>query len=271
MFCETEKSVEKSSRIIMQHLNVTLVQTDLVWQNPKANRKQIGLLLKKISMPTNVVVLPEMFSTGFSMQPKKLAEKPNGITAKWMSGWAARLNAAIVGSIIVKEKDNYYNRLIWMPPNGVPQFYDKKHLFTLAGEHQCYTAGAERLIIKNYMGWNICPLICYDLRFPEWARNTTDFDLLIYVANWPTPRIDAWTNLLQARAIENQCYTVGVNRIGKDGKDNAYNGNSAVNDFKGNAMLRIADSPFVHTITLEKKPMRQFRQQYPFLGDMDVA
>jgi len=255
----------------MQNLNVTLVQTDLKWEDPKANRKQIGLLLKKIPVATNLIVLPEMFSTGFSMKPQNLAEKPNGTTTNWMRGWAARLNAAVVGSIIIKENNTYYNRLIWMPPNGIPQYYNKKHLFTLAGEQKKYSAGAERLIIKNYLGWNICPLICYDLRFPEWARNTDAFDLLVYVANWPTPRIDAWTNLLQARAIENQCYTLGVNRIGMDGKKNHYNGNSAVNDFKGNAMLRIADSPFVHTITLEKKPMLEYRQQFPFLGDMDVV
>lgn len=271
MFCQAEKSVKKSGTIIMQHLKVTLVQTDLAWEDPKANRRQIGLLLKKIEQPTNVIVLPEMFSTGFSLQPQTLAEKPNGTTTKWMASWAARLNAAIVGSVIVKENKQYYNRLIWMPPNGVAQYYNKKHLFTLAGEQHSYTAGTERLIIKNYLGWNICPLICYDLRFPEWARNTAEIDLLIYVANWPTPRIDAWTNLLQARSIENQCYTVGVNRIGKDGENNLYNGNSGVYDFKGNAMLRIVDSPFVHTITLEKKSMRTFRQKYPFLKDMDVV
>lgn len=255
----------------MQHLKVTLVQTDLAWEDPKTNRRQIGLLLKKIEQPTNVIVLPEMFSTGFSLQPKSLAEKPNGTTTKWMASWAARLNAALVGSVIVKENNQYYNRLIWMPPTGLAQYYNKKHLFTLAGEQHSYTAGTERLIIKNYMGWNICPLICYDLRFPEWARNTAEIDLLVYVANWPAPRIDAWTNLLQARSIENQCYTVGVNRIGKDGENNLYNGNSGVYDFKGNAMLRIADSPFVHTITLEKKPMKTFRQKYPFLEDMDVV
>jgi len=144
----------------MQNLKVTLVQTDLVWEDAKANRKHIGLQLKKIEGETNLVVLPEMFSTGFTMQPKDFAEKPNGITTRWMSGWAACLNAVIMGSLIIKENNQYYNRLIWMPPNGVAQYYDKKHLFNLAGEQDCYTAGAERLLIKNYMGWNICPLIC---------------------------------------------------------------------------------------------------------------
>lgn len=253
----------------MQSLNVTLVQTDLVWQDAKANRRQIGVLLKKIPVATDLIVLPEMFTTGFSMSPEKLAEKPNGLTINWMRSWAARLNAAIVGSLIIKENKHYFNRLIWMPPTGVPKHYDKKHLFTLAGEDKSYSAGTEKLIIKNYKGWNICPQICYDLRFPEWARNKEGYDLLIYVANWPSPRADAWTNLLQSRAIENQCYTIGVNRIGIDGKKNSYNGNSAVNDFKGNPMMRIADAPFVHTVTLNKKPLNEFRKQFPFLDDMD--
>lgn len=254
----------------MQTLNVTLIQANLIWEDAKANRKHFEEVFKNIKPnTTDIIVLPEMFSTGFTMQPKGLAEKPNGTTVNWMSSWAGRLNTAIVGSIIIEDNKKYYNRLIWMPPTGVPQHYDKKHLFSLAGEHQNYAAGNERLLVNNYKGWNICPLICYDLRFPEWSRNTNNYDLLIYVANWPINRIDAWNNLLKARAIENQAYTIGVNRVGKDGNNVKYNGNSSVIDFKGNTMLNIVDNEFSTTITLQKEPQKEFRKRFPFLDDMD--
>jgi len=254
----------------MQTLNVTLIQANLIWEDAKANRQNFEGIFKNIAPnTTDIIVLPEMFSTGFTMQPKGLAEKPNGTTVNWMRSWAGRLNTAIVGSLIIKENKQYYNRLIWMPPNGVPQHYNKKHLFSLAGEQHNYTAGEQRLFINNYKGWNICPLVCYDLRFPEWSRNTNNYDLLIYVANWPINRIDAWNNLLKARAIENQTYTIAVNRVGKDGSNIKYNGNSSVIDYKGNTILNIADNEFTTTITLQKASQTEFRKRFPFLEDMD--
>jgi len=254
----------------MQHLNVTIVQANLVWEDAKANRKHLDDTFKNIEPnSTDIIVLPETFSTGFTMQPKGLAEKPNGTTVNWMRSWAARLNAVLMGSLIIEDNKQYFNRLIWMPPTGVPSHYNKKHLFSLAGEHKNYTAGNKRLLINNYKGWNICPLICYDLRFPEWSRNINNYDLLIYVANWPVPRIDAWNSLLKARAIENQAYTIGVNRVGKDGNKASYNGNSSVIDYKGNTMLNITDNEFVTTVTLQKEPQNKFRNRFAFLEDMD--
>jgi len=254
----------------MQNLNVTIIQANLIWEDAKANRQNFDAIFKNIEPNiTDIIVLPEMFSTGFTTQPNNLAEKPNGTTVNWMRSWAGRLNTAIVGSLIIEEKKQYYNRLIWMPPTGVPQHYNKKHLFSLAGEHHNYSAGQQRLYINNYKGWNICPLICYDLRFPEWSRNINNYDLLLYVANWPVNRIDAWNSLLKARAIENQTYTIGVNRVGKDGNNISYNGNSAAIDFKGHTMLNIADNEFVTTLTLQKEPLVNFRKRFPFLDDKD--
>jgi len=252
----------------MQDLKVTIVQSDLVWENPKANRKNFTKLFKEINVKTDLVVLPEMFSTGFSMNAKKLAEPSYSTTEKWMASQAAKLNCTITGSIMVKDKGKFYNRLVWMPPTGVPKYYDKRHLFSFAKEDKTFTQGKERLIVK-IKGWKVCPQICYDLRFPVWSRNTSNYDLLLYIANWPVARINAWNTLLTARSIENQCYTVGVNRIGTDKNKIAYNGNSAIIDYKGNPMVRIADSPFVYTMTLNRKSLHDFRAKFPALLDKD--
>jgi len=252
----------------MQDLRVTIVQSDLVWENPKANRKNFTKIFKNIPVKTDLVVLPETFTTGFSINAKKIAEPAYGTTEKWMATQAAKLNATITGSLMVKEGKKFYNRLVWMPPTGVPKYYDKRHLFSFGNEDKTYTQGKERLIVK-IKGWKVCPQICYDLRFPVWSRNTDDYDLLLYVANWPVARMNAWNSLLTARAIENLCYVVGVNRIGIDKHKVECIGNSAIIDFKGNTLIRIADSPFVHTMTLSRKKLHDFRAKFPALLDKD--
>ena len=224
----------------MQDLVVAIVQTPLYWQDPVANR---AMLEEKISglRKVDVIVLPEMFTTAFSMNPAQFAENLFGDTFNWMTQKAKQFNAAITGSFICTENGKYYNRLIWMQPDGNYYKYDKRHLFTLAGENAHYTEGVERVTLE-WRGWRICPLICYDLRFPVWSRNTftknngvptADYDVLIYVANWPEVRSYPWKQLLIARAIENQCYVIGVNRIGKDGNDISHSGDSMVINPRG--------------------------------------
>ncbi len=198
----------------MHDLSLSIVQTELVWENPKANFKKFEELLHPLSGKTDLIVLPEMFTTGFSMNPKALYDMPDGETLNWLKQQAKHTNAAVIGSVIIKEEGEFYNRLFFVKPDGTSYTYDKKHLFTLAGEHKHYKPGNNRLIV-DYKGWRICPLICYDLRFPVWARYKGDYDCLIYVANWPERRIHAWDTLLKARAIENQVYVAGLNRIGK--------------------------------------------------------
>lgn len=210
-----------------------------------------------------------MFTTGFTMNPEPYAEKAQGETFDWMKTWAFKMQAAITGSYIVKENDVYFNRLVFMYPDGTFKTYYKKHTFTLAGEHTVFKAGTKKVIIE-YLGWSLCPLICYDLRFPVWARNTDDYDLLLYVANWPDKRINAWDTLLKARAIENMSYCVGVNRIGLDGNNHQYTGHSAVYDVLGN----ICSTPdfekaFTETIRLSKAHIEKTRRQLRFLDDKD--
>ena len=195
-------------------INVTLIQSDIIWEDKVSNLKNYQNKISQIES-TDLIVLPEMFTTGFSMNPKDISETMSGETIQWMKSNASKMNSAICGSIIIEEDDKYFNRFIWVNPDGSICQYDKKHLFSFAGEDKNYTAGNEKIIIE-YKGWKICPLVCYDLRFPVWSRNSEDYDLLIYVANWPTKRKLAWKSLLVARAIENQCYVIGVNRVGKD-------------------------------------------------------
>jgi predicted amidohydrolase len=225
----------------MSTLSVTIIQTDLHWEDKAANLKMLEEKINGIKAKTEIVVLPEMFSTGFSMKPELLAETMEGTTVEWMKRIAAERKIILTGSVIIEEKGNYFNRLIWMLPNGQCGVYDKRHRFAYAGEDDHYTAGTKRLI-ASVKGWKVNLLVCYDLRFPVWARQSpplrqerelggeAEYDLLIYVANWPDRRIHAWKTLLQARAIENQCYVVGVNRVGKDGNDIQYSGESMVVD-----------------------------------------
>lgn len=250
-------------------MRITLIQTNLIWENPAANRDLFSQTINGLANQTDLIILPEMFTTGFSMRSQELAESMDGETVTWMQREAKRMNAAITGSLIIKENDRYFNRLIWMFPNGDYQFYDKKHLFTLAGEHKYFSPGTEKLIVE-YKGWKICPLICYDLRFPVWSRNVEDYDLLIYIASWPDRRRDAWRSLLKARAIENQTFTVGVNRVGDDGSKLNYSGDSTLIDYAGNTCLEMAHIEGVVTTKIDKKDRLTFLEKLPFLGDRDL-
>ena len=253
----------------MNNLNLTLIQADLIWEDALGNRKKFDQLFRQIQSPTDLVILPEMFTTGFSMSPQALAEELPGISSEWMTAWAIKLDAAIVGSLIIKEKNKYYNRLLWVMPDGEVLHYDKRHLFSLAGEHHHYTAGRESLIVE-YKGWKIMPLVCYDLRFPAWSRNTVNYDLLIYIANFPDRRSFAWNNLLKARAIENQSYTVGLNRVGIDGNDVYYAGDSCVLDYAGNYHLQLPPREIIQSTCLDYKQQKEFRKKFAFLDDRDL-
>lgn len=251
-------------------LHLALVQTALFWENPDENL--VSLSQKIASLPGHVqlVVLPEMFSSGFTMNPGAVAEPMNGKTVTWMRETAQNKHIALVGSLVIEENNRYYNRLIFAHPSGKIEQYDKRHLFTLAGEDKVYSPGGKRLIIA-YEGWRICPLVCYDLRFPVWSRNTENYDLLIYVANWPKPRIDAWNGLLKARAIENMCYTTGVNRVGTDANQHEYSGHSAVYDALGRVVVapQIDEEKIILTV-LDKKPLQAIRGKLKFLDDQDA-
>ena len=252
----------------MQDLKVALVQTNLVWENKKANLSLIESSIALLPTETDIIVLPEMFNTGFSMNPAANAEKMDGGTLNWMKDVAKQKNAILTGSLIIEEGNGYYNRLIWMLPDGTFQQYDKKHLFTLAGEENFYKPGNQKLIIE-YKGWKICPMICYDLRFPVWIRNVENYDCLIIVANWPERRIFHWEQLLIARAIENQCFVIGVNRVGSDNNELYHNGNSMVVSPLGNTMIKLADMSTVANATLCYEKILQVRNDLPFLNDRD--
>ena len=250
-------------------LKVTILQSDLFWENPDANRRMFSEKINNIIENTDLIVLPEMFTTGFTMNASLLAESESGQTLDWMKIQANKKNSALVGSFIVSEKNNFYNRLFFVKPNGDYYTYDKRHTFTLADEHLTYTSGKELLTI-NFLGWKICPLICYDLRFPVWSRNTCDYDLLIYIANWPQKRIHAWDTLLRARAIENMAYCLGVNRTGKDDNLNQHNGHSAIYDVLGKQLTTSKnEGNFSETIILEKTHIVSERAHFQFLSDRD--
>lgn len=257
----------------MSSLTVSLIQTNLHWENKAANLAMLEEKIMGIKEKTELVILPEMFSTGFSMRPEILAETMDGETIQWMKRVAAARKIILTGSVIIKEEGHYYNRLVWMLPNGQYGVYDKRHLFAYAGEDQHYTAGAKRLI-ASVKGWKINLLICYDLRFPVWARQQSqpespEYDLLVYVANWPERRIHAWKTLLQARAIENQSFVIGVNRVGKDGNEIYHTGDSMVVDVMGEVLYQKKDEEDIYTITLQKEPLETVREKLPFLKDAD--
>ncbi|MEM1323330.1 MAG: amidohydrolase [Bacteroidota bacterium] len=252
----------------MSDLRITTIQSTLQWEDIPANLSHFTHLFAGLEGQTDLVVLPEMFSTGFSMNPAQLAEPMEGPTIGWMREQAVRLGAALCGSLIIEEEGKYYNRLVWMDAEGNSEVYDKRHLFGLGGEAKDYAAGNQRLIV-DYKGWKICPLICYDLRFPVWSRNTEAYDLLIYLANWPKPRASAWRTLLRARAIENQAYVIGVNRIGEDGSGLSYRGDTAVIDFMGEALYQVSYQEDVFTTSLSYADMHALRKKLPFLADRD--
>ena len=250
-------------------LTITLVQSTLHWESIDANLRMFDEKLANIKN-TDVIILPEMFTTGFSMQVVGLAETmENSKAIAWMREKAKTLKAVLTGSLIIKEGNQYYNRLLWVEPNGRQFHYDKKHLFTMAKEDLHFSAGTEKVII-DYKGWKIAPFICYDLRFPIWSRNLEDYDLAFYVANWPAKRSFHWRSLLTARAIENQAYVVGVNRVGVDGKGFSYSGDSSVLSPIGELLYHQAEEEAVFTTTLTKEHLHAMRQQYPFLRDRDV-
>lgn len=253
----------------MSLLRITLIQTELYWENPTANRSMLEEKISSIEDSTDIIVLPEMFTTGFTMNTA-LAEPMNLDTYKWMKLMSKKMEACIVGSYIVKEGTNVYNRLIWMFPDGTSQHYDKRHLFRMGEEHNHYTAGTSQLIVE-YKGWKIAPFICYDLRFPVWTRNVNNaYDVLLYVANWPAVRTYAWKNLLVARAIENISYVVGVNRVGTDGKGLGYAGDSCVLDFKGFHLIQLeSNESDVFQIEISKAPLIDFRNSFSAHLDAD--
>lgn len=250
-------------------MKVALIQSSLFWENPKANRNYFEEKINNIAGKVDLIVLPEMFTTGFTMNAKNLAETMQGETIFWMQSLAKAQNSAITGSLIIKENNNFYNRLVFVFPSGEIQFYNKRHLFSLVGEDKIYTSGNQKWIIE-YQGWKICPLICYDLRFPVFSRNTENYDLLIYLANWPKVRINAWDILLKARAVENLCYTIGVNRIGFDTNNFEHNGHSQAIDFFGNYVLEPQDTESVFTVELNKEKLLETRKKLGFLGDSDA-
>ena len=249
-------------------LSIALIQTDLFWKNPKSNIESFKKLINNYQKKTDLFVLPEMFTTGFTMNPKDVAETMNGETIKSLKKLSKLKRAAICGSLIIKQGRCYYNRFIFIGPQGNIQFYDKRHTFNLVGEGDSYCSGNNTGLVK-YKGWKILLRICYDLRFPVWSRNIYDYDLLIYVANWPLPRINAWDNLLVSRAIENMSYCIGVNRLGKDKNNNYYPGHSSVIGPLGNKICDSKDIPGLHSFTLEKDYIQSKRKELPFLQDKD--
>jgi len=250
-------------------LNITLIQADIAWEDKGTNLKQYEDYISGINGPCEVVVLPEMFSTGFSMNPDQFAETMDGPTVRWMKNMAQKKRCIITGSLIIAENGNYHNRLVWMQPDGKCGVYDKRHLFGYAGEDQHYTQGDKKLVV-SVNGWRICPLICYDLRFPVWSRNAPEaYDVLLYVANWPERRSLAWKTLLQARAIENQSYVVGVNRVGVDGVGINYTGDSSVFGPLGEMVWQQHMNANAHTVTLDKSLLQNVRTELPFLKDAD--
>ncbi|WP_323149145.1 amidohydrolase [Pseudomonas oryzihabitans] len=252
-----------------QDLRLALLQTELVWHDPTANRAHFEQLLARVG-ETDLVILPEMFTTGFSMESAALAEPADGPTAVWLREQARRIGAVVTGSLIVQDEDGRHrNRLLWATPEGELLHYDKRHLFRMAGEHEHYAPGEQRLVL-TLKGWRIRPLICYDLRFPVWSRAQDDTDLLLYVANWPAPRRGHWNRLLPARAIENLCYVAAVNRIGSDGNGHPYAGDSQVLDFQGEPLVEAGAVAGIFHTTLSAAALAGYRERFPAQRDADA-
>lgn len=249
-------------------MKVAILQTDLVWENPIYNRLTIESKVLSSDKKFDLLVLPEMFTSGFTMNPERVAETMQGETIQWLKSLAKQKKTAIIGSLVVEEEGNFYNRLVFVTPKGEIQHYNKHHLFTLAGEEKVYTKGTEKVIFE-YKDWKICPQVCYDLRFPVFARNVEDYDLLVYVANWPKVRTQAWDALLKARAIENMSFVIGVNRVGKDANGHDYIGHSQVLDELGNELIAPFEESDLQVVSLNKKKMHETRTKLNFLNDKD--
>lgn len=261
----------------MSSITISTIQTNLHWENKRANLDMFEEKINSLRQKTEIIILPEMFTTGFSMNAAALAESMDGPTLEWMKRLSIDNRVILTGSLIIEEEGNYFNRIIWMLPNGEMGHYDKRHLFAYSKEDQFYKAGEKRLI-TSVKGWKLNMQVCYDLRFPVWARQSPpasdkdqdpEYDILVYVANWPERRNHAWKTLLCARAIENQCYVVGVNRVGRDGNEIYYSGNSLVIDPLGEVLYHMADEEDIFTITLEKEKLVEVRSKFPFLKDGD--
>lgn len=257
--------------MLMENLKITTYQGYLFWENPDKNLQNISLRLSGLRTNTDLIILPEMFNTGFTMNAAELAEPMHGKTMQWMESTAKKYECVVTGSLIINEDGKYYNRLIWMQPDGHYEYYDKRHLFALGKEHNTYTAGKKKLLVK-LKGWTICPMICYDLRFPVWMRNDPGnlYDLLLIVANWPERRSLHWRTLIPARAVENQAYVIGVNRVGHDGNEVYHSGDSTCIDPNGNVVYYKRDEEDVYTFTINADELVKTRRALPFLKDADA-
>lgn len=256
--------------MIKENLHIALIQLDLVWESPALNLAKLDQFLDKLPSGIDIVFLPEMFTTGFTMKVLEYAESVDGETIRWMKKHSRELQVALCSSLIIEEAGLYFNRLVFVEPSGEIRYYDKRHLFTIGNEGKYFNRGTERLIV-HYKGWRICPLICYDLRFPVWSRNHNEYDLLVYVANWPESRDEVWNTLLKARALENQTYVAGVNRVGVDGQIISYSGNSQILSPKG---LCLVETPFneegIIAAELSLSELLKFRSTFPVLDDADT-
>ena len=249
-------------------MKTALIQTDIIWENPAENRSVLEAKINSITNDIDLLILPEMFTSGFTMNPSSVAETMQGTTIFWLKNIAKAKNCAITGSLVITENKNFYNRMVFVFPDGEIQYYDKKHLFTLAGEDKVYTSGTEKVLV-NYNNWKICLQVCYDMRFPVFSRNTENYDLLIYVASWPKVRTNAWDILLKARAVENISYVIGVNRIGTDNNNFEYIGHSQIIDELGNFIIKPTENEGVFIADLEKNKMIETRKKLNFLEDRD--
>ena len=250
-------------------MKIAIIQSDIVWENPSVNRINFEEKINSIQETVDLIVLPEMFSTGFTMNPSAVAETMDGETVSWMISLAKKKNIAITGSVVITENGNYYNRMLFVFPTGEIKKYDKRHLFSLAKEEAVFTRGNDKVIVE-YNNWKICLQICYDLRFPVFARNVENYDMLIYVASWPKPRINAWDILLRARAVENLSYVIGVNRVGTDGSQLEYVGHSQAVDYLGNYVVEPFETEAIKILSFDKNEMLETRSKLNFLSDKDV-
>lgn len=254
-------------------LRIALVQTDLYWKDKTANMAMLEEKIMGFEQEVDLIVLPEMFSTGFTMDAEEVSEPMNLYTCKWMKLIAKQKKAILTGSAIIKGDGKYFNRLLWVEPNGEISWYDKRHLFRMADEDSHFSMGKERKVFEC-KGWRVLPQVCYDLRFPVWSRNRTqggemEYDLQLYVASWPTPRVNAWDILLKARAVENLCYSIGVNRIGQDGNAVPYSGHSGAYDFKGEQLVFSANKEEILFVDLDYKALEDYRRKFPAWRDAD--